>query len=477
MLRFPVKTGQGSCQKCVGGLTERPYNAGEMLGTERRRDAGLKRTIGVLGASAMVAGIIVGTSIFVQPSEISRLVPNATAMMAVWVFAGLLTLCGAMACAELASAFPHTGGVYVFLREGISPLAGFLWGWAMFWTMHSGIIAAIAVIVARYVGYFAPLGPRGVQAVAIAVILALSGMNYFGVRQGSAVQTALTSAKVLAIGLIFVFVFAMARSGHVAPVAAMNEPLPGARDFLLALIAGLFAFGGWHMVTYAAGETREPERTIPRALLIGILVVTACYLGMNAAYLRVLPLPQMIASQRVAADAANALVGGWGGAVVSALVILSGVSAVNGIILAGPRVYLAMAEDGLAFRWLGAIHARYRTPYAAIAAQAVWSSVLVATGTYRGLFTRVVYTEWIFFAVMTIGIFRLRRRGSYKPAYRVWGYPVIPALFVAACAAIVSNQIMAAPRESAVGLVFLLSGWPVYYLWARKTRETERIGS
>jgi basic amino acid/polyamine antiporter, APA family len=182
-------------------------------------------------------------------------------------------------------------------------------------------------------------------------------------------------------------------------------------------------------------------------------------------------LSQMIESQRVAADAANALVGGWGGAIVSVLVILSGVSSANGIILGGPRVYFAMAEDRLAFRWLGAIHPRYRTPHAAIVAQAIWSSVLVATGTYRGLFTRVVYTEWLFFAVMTIGIFRLRRRPGYTPAYRVWGYPWIPALFIAACVVIVCNQVAAGPRESAVGFLFLISGWPIYYLWARKLEK------
>jgi APA family basic amino acid/polyamine antiporter len=422
--------------------------------------------MGLAATSALVVGIILGTSIFVQPSEISRLVPNIPAMMAVWLFAGLLTLCGAMTCAELASAFPHTGGVYVFLKEGISPAAGFLWGWAMFWTMHSGIIAAIAVIVARYVGYFVPLSSAGVKGVAIATILLLSVINYLGVRQGSAVQTILTAAKVLAIVLIFGFVFAVAAPPHNAP-APVQSNLPAARDFLLALVAGLFAFGGWHMVTYTAGETRSPERTIPRALLIGTLVVTACYLSLNAAYVRVLPLPQLIASERVAADAASALVGHWGAAIVSLLVILSGVGSLNGIILGGPRVYFAMAQDRLAFRWFGAIHPRYRTPHASIAAQALWSGVLVATGTYRQLFTRVVYTEWIFFAVMTIGLVRLRRRTSYAPAYRVWGYPLIPALFVICCAVIVANQIAAAPRESAIGLLFVIVGLPVYYFWAR----------
>jgi basic amino acid/polyamine antiporter, APA family len=436
------------------------------------RDRTLSRSMGLLATSAIVAGIILGTSIFVQPSEISRLVPNVPAMMTVWVFAGLLTLCGAMTCAELASAFPHTGGVYVFLREGVSPLAAFLWGWAMFWTMHSGIIGAIAVIVARYVGYFIPLGENAVKGVAIATILLLSAINYFGVRQGSLLQTVLTAAKVLAIALIFAFVFAVAAPNHPSPAPFLGPILPSARHFLLALVAGLFAFGGWHMVTYTAGETRDPERTIPRALLVGTLAVTACYLALNAAYLRVLPLRELIASERVAADAASTLVGHRGASIVSVLVILSGIGSLNGIILGGPRVYFAMAQDRLAFDWLGAIHARYRTPYVSILAQGLWSSVLVATGTYRQLFTRVVYTEWLFFALMTLGLFRLRARASYTPAFRVWGYPVIPSLFILACAAIVANQIAADPTESAIGLSFVIAGLPVYYLWARMRTRT-----
>jgi len=177
--------------------------------------------------------------------------------------------------------------------------------------------------------------------------------------------------------------------------------------------------------------------------------------------------PQLIASERVATDAAGALVGPRGAAIVSLLVILSGAGSLNGIILGGPRVYLAMAQDRLAFGWLAAIHPRYRTPHAAILAQAIWSSALVATGTYRELFTRVVYTEWLFFGLMTIGLFRLRGRASYAASYRVWGYPLVPALFVAACAAIVANQFTADPRESALGLLFVGVGLPVYYVWTR----------
>jgi APA family basic amino acid/polyamine antiporter len=402
------------------------------------------RPIGLIRATAMVVGIIIGASIFVQPSEITRLVPSAGGMLAVWLVSGILTLFGALICARLAAAFPHTGGVYVFLRETYSPALGFLWGWAMFWSMHSGIVAAIAVVAARYIGFFVPADER---AVAVGAIAAFSLVNYFGVRQGSAVQTFFTIVKVLGIVILLAMVVA----------AAPSAPF---RDFVLALVAGLFAYGGWHMVTYAAGETADAERTIPRALMIGVAIVTASYLALNAAYVHVLPLQTVIASKRIAADVATAVAGPRAAAAVSVLVIVSALGALGGVILAGPRVYFAMAQDGLLFRWLGTPHPRFRTPHWAIVLQAVWSCALVLTGTYRQLFTRVVYTEWIFFALMTAGLFRLR--------LRTWGHPFVPLLFIAATAIIVATQIVAAPVESLTGLLIVAAGLPVYLLWRRQ---------
>jgi len=413
----------------------------------------------------MVAGIIIGASIFVQPSEITHRVPSISGMLLVWLLAGVLTLFGALICAELSSAFPRTGGVYVFLKETFHPAAGFLWGWAMFWCMHSGIVAAIAVVTARYIGFFVPLSSSGTRIVAIAAIFVLSAVNYVGVRQGSAIQTFFTVVKVLAIGFMLIIVVAMApvRTGTVANNSYSTH------EFLLALVAGLFAYGGWHMVTYVAEETREPQKTIPRALMIGVLIVTLSYLGLNAAYVYVLPLDQVIRSERIAADVATALVGSRGGAAVSILVIISALGALGGVILAGPRVYFAMARDGLFFRSAGVPHSRYNTPYIAIILQAIWSSFLVATGTYRDLFTRVVYTEWIFFAALAVATFVLRRRPGYAPAYRTFGYPYVPLLFIAATAFIVINQIAAEPVGSATGLLIVAAGLPVYALWARTT--------
>jgi len=229
------------------------------------------------------------------------------------------------------------------------------------------------------------------------------------------------------------------------------------------------------MVTYTAGETRDAARTIPRALVVGTLVVTACYAGLNAVYLRVLPLAQVRASTRVAADAADVLFGGGGAALLSALVLVSTLGAVNGIILSGPRVYYQMAEDGLLFSWLGALHPRFHTPHRALALQAVWASVLAATDSYRALFTRVIYTEWIFFALMAAGLFRLRRRPGYRPAFRLWGYPVVPALFVLAALVIVVVQVAAAPKSGALGLGLVLLGLPLYLLWSAKSQVTKEL--
>ncbi|MBI4501922.1 MAG: amino acid permease [Gemmatimonadetes bacterium] len=437
---------------------------------------GLRRTIGLVQATAMVVGTIIGASIFVQPSEITGRMGTVAGVFVVWIVAGMLTLFGALVCAELASAYPRTGGVYVFLKESFSPALGFLWGWAMFWSMHSGIVAAIGVVFARYVGYFLPLGDAGIRLVAIAAILVLSFINYLGVKQGSALQTAFTIGKVLAVALIIVVGFALGSRipEHFVATGGPAAPSVSARSFLLALVAGLFAFGGWHMVTYAAEETIDPRKTIPTALLIGTLIVTVCYIAMNAVYLYILPLDAVAKSTRIAADAADAVLGTGRGGVMSALVLFSSFGALSGVILAGPRVYYSMAQDGLLFRWFGTIHPRFSTPHRAIIAQAIWSSVLVATGSFRVLFTRVVYTEWIFFGLLAVALFVLRKRPGYAPQYRIWGFPVVSAVFVVACAAIVTNQIISAPGESAFGLGLVALGIPVYYLWARKAVRSEK---
>jgi APA family basic amino acid/polyamine antiporter len=430
----------------------------------------LRRTMRLPDATAMVVGIIIGASIFVQPSEITRLVPDAGGVALVWALAGVLTLVGALICAELSSAFPRTGGVYVFLRDIFGPPVGFLWGWAMFWSMHTGIIAAIAVVLARYVGYFVPLGTTGIRVVAVAAILGLSAFNCLGIRHGSRLQTIVTGAKLAAIALLIVGGLTIAPGGA-APVSAAGDF--GTSNILLGLVAGLFAFGGWHMVSYTAEETVNPERTIPRALVLGTLIVTVCYIALNAIYLRVLSIDGVTASTRIAADAAEALVGPIGATLVAILVILSTFGAVNGIILAGPRVYFSMASDGLFVKWAAALHPRFGTPARAIVLQGLWACALVMTDTYRGLFTRVVYTEWIFFGLLAVGVILLRRRAGYAPPFRMPWAPALSLGFAASCVAIVVNQLLSDPLNSIIGLAAVAAGLPVYYFWlAPRARHT-----
>lgn len=412
----------------------------------------------------MVVGTIIGASIFVQPSEVTSQVHSVGGVLLVWLLAGVLTLIGSLVCAELASTFTRTGGVYVYLSEAFHPALGFLWGWAMLLTMHSGIIAAIATVFARYTAFFVPLGTWGSRAVAIGVIVVLSAVNYAGVRHGSRLQTFFTAGKLLAVVAIVGLGFGLGGTvpeHFVGSASAAGDSLGG---FLLAMVAGLFAYGGWHMVTYSSEETVEPEKTIPRALLLGTLIVTVSYMAMTAVYMYVMPLDQVAASTRVAADMADTLLGSGGAGAISAIVMFSTFGGLAGIILAGPRVYYAMSRDGLLFQWFGHLHPRYGTPHRAIVLQAIWASILVATGTFRALFTRVVYTEWLFFALMAIGLMVLRRRPGLKRQYSVPLYPMAPLVFIVASLFIVAWTIRANPHDSLIGLGLVLAGIPIYLL-------------
>jgi basic amino acid/polyamine antiporter, APA family len=425
----------------------------------------LHRAIRTPGATALVVGIIVGASIFVQPSEVTARVPSIVGVLCVWAGAGALTFAGARVCAEFATIIPDGGGVYSYLRNAYGPWLGFLWGWAMFWTMHTGIIAAIAVIFARYTATLLPMGPTASTTIAIGVVVFLSAINYLGVKQASRLQTVFTAAKLLAI--VAIVVIGVAFGGRVpehfvGPVA----PHPfNVGDYFAGLAAGLFAFGGWHMVSYSAGETVDPERTIPRALLLGTVIVTGAYVALNAVYLYILPLDQAARSPHIAADLAAALLGPGAGRMIALVVMLSSFGALAGVILTGPRVYLAMAQDRQLFVWVGKVHSRYRTPSRAIMLQAIWAAVLIATGTFRVLFTRVVYTEWLFFGMLALGLLRMRSRRATPT--------IVILLFAAMAFAIAIHQIVVNPKDAFIGLGLVLSGIPVYYLIVRRRTRLE----
>jgi len=429
----------------------------------------LKRVMGLPHSVAMVAGIIIGSAIFLQPSAMTSKVPSVGGVFLVWIVSGILTIFGALVCAELASIYTRTGGVYVYLKESYHPSVGFLWGWAMFWSMHTGIIAAIALVFGRYGCYFFDTeNPVATKALAIGVIILLSGINYLGVKQGSTLQTLFTAGKLMAILLIIVLGFTLgSRVETHFDTTGLETQSVTLKGFFFAWAAGLFAYGGWHMVTYNSEETLNPSKTIPRALILGTLLVTVCYIAMNTVYMYVLPLKQVASSQRVAADAAEVLVGYGGGAVISGLVMFSAFGAINGIILCGPRVYYAMAQDGLLFKWMADIHPRFKTPHRAIILQGIWASILVLLFSYAELFMGVVTTEWIFFGLMGLGLFILRQRSGLKRDYKMWGYPVTPVLFILSSFAIVIAQLVDKPQKTLIGLSIVAVGLPVYFIWMR----------
>jgi len=435
-------------------------------GVDSRAAASLPRAIGYLGSTAIVVGTIIGSGIFLVPHNVALEVGSVRSLFLVWIVGGVLSLAGALSLAELGAAMPEAGGIYVYLREAYGKLFAFLYGWGMLLVIHSGSAATLAVAFGIYSATFFPLTHLEQKLVASGVIALLTLVNIVGVRAGAAVQTIFTLAKLA--GLAIIMGFALLARGVTAVVP--TEPLPTPHttwvSFGVALIGVLWAYEGWHMLSYSAGEVKDPARVLPRSYFLGGLLVVAAYLGANLAYLRVLPLGALAEHQRVAATAMEVLAGPRGAAFVSALILCSIFGALNGTILTGPRAYFAMARDGVFFPSVGRVHSRFRTPALAVLIQGALAIALAASGTYEQLFTYVIFAGWIFYGAATLAVIVLRRRmPRLERPYRVWGYPVLPIAFSAAAFTIVANTLASKPRESLIGLALVLAGIPIYYAW------------
>ena len=429
----------------------------------------LSRRLGAWDAGAIVVGTIIGSGIFIVPGSIARALPAADWMLGIWVAAGALSLCGALAFAELGAMFPHTGGLYVYLREAYSPLWAFLFGWVLLLVLRSGGSAALAVGFSIYLGYFIPLSPLGGKLAAAGVVLALTWLNYRSVTGGAAVQRTTTVLKVA--GLLLVTGGALAYQTQ--PAVETVAPLPdwGFSEIGVAMIACLWAYSGWFQVGFVAGEIKDPRRNLPLSLGLGIGVVIALYMLANVAYLNVLSPDEIAATDRVAALVAERVFGSAGGTIVSLTILISILGALNAGILAGPRVYFAQARDGLFFRKFGEVHPRFETPGLAVLLQGVWAAILSLSGSYVGLFSFVMFAGWIFFALAVVGVIVLRvKRPELERPYRMWGYPVTPVLFALASVWVVANTLVTTPLPSLAGLLLIASGIPVYFWWRRLER-------
>jgi APA family basic amino acid/polyamine antiporter len=425
----------------------------------------LSRRLSLGDSTAIVVGITIGGGIFLVPNLVARSVPSAPLMLSVWVVAGIVSLLGALACAELGAAFPSTGGQYVFIREAYGPLAAFLCGWSLFTVSRSAQVAWMSVVFSLYVSYFVPLGTGAAKLLSLVMLAVFTWVNYRGVRLGAAVQNTFTLAKVA--GIVSIIAAALFVSGkmHTSFQAA---PAVSVSSFGVALIACLLACDGWVQLSFVAGEIQQPQRNVLRALLTGMSIVVALYIFANITYIRALTMPAIAASQHVGADAAERVLGASGGTVVATLILISILGTLNGCFLTTPRVYFAQARDGLFFRRFATVHPLYSTPGFAIVAQGSWAAVLVLSGSYESLIDYALFATWIFYGLMVAGLMKLRStRPNVPRPYRMWGYPVTPLIFLAVTVWFLGNMLWTRPVPSLAGLGLMLTGVPAYLLWNR----------
>ncbi len=439
--------------------------------------AQLARRLGFWSAIGVVIGVTIGSGIFRTPAAIAARVPDPLVMLGVWALGGVISLCGALSVAELAAALPYSGGWYVYLRESWGRLAGFLFGWAELVLIRASANAAIATVFAEYLlrslGYGDVVTTRTVDYVAAAAIILAAVVNIRGVRLGAALAGVTSAAKCGALLLVVLLSFVLgggagASAGHFAAGGASA----GAGAFGLALISVLWAYDGFADLSLAGGEVASPQRNLPRAIVAGTLVIIAIYLAANAAYVYVIPVDRLAKSPLIAADTMQTIFGDAGAAFVSVVVTISTFGALVSIMLAAPRIFFAMAGDGLFFRPLASVHPRFGTPHVAIALAAALGIAFVLAGTFEQLADTFVLAIWPFYGLGIAGLYRLRRtRPDLARPFRVPGYPLVPGIFITAVVYLVGNALVAEPLWTSVTFGVILAGVPVYYALFRSTAK------
>lgn len=436
----------------------------------------LARTLGTRDLTLLVVGNVIGSGIFLVPSSVlaqsGESVPIATA---VWLVGGILSLLGALSYGELGAmeATGNGGGLYAFIRDGFGPFPAFLYGWTLFFVIGAGTVATLAVAAANYMTQFTPMSPMQKNVVAVALILLMTVINVRGTRESATVQNVATGIKVLGIFAMSAVLFALGKGGTLAATAHTVTP-PSVSGVGLSIISVLWAYEGWQYVTFVSAEARNPQKSLPRAITIGTLMLIAIYLIANFAYLAALGPARVAGSQRVAGEAVAQVLGPAAGWMVASVIIVSMYSAAHATVITVPRVYFAMARDGLFFRRLTEIHPRYNTPALAIITSCAWAIVLALTGTFEQLLTYVVFIGWIFYALGAAAVIALRiKRPDAARPFKVPFYPLTPILFVIAAAVIVLNTIYSQPRQAAVGIGVVLAGAPAYLVWRRRLRTED----
>src|SRR5215469_11888798 len=421
----------------------------------------LPRMLGVVDTTAIVIGIVIGSGIFVLPNLIARSLPSGSAIIAVWVAAGVLSFFGALAYAELGAMLPATGGQYIYLREAYGPACAFVCGWTFMLAVLAGGSAWLAVTFSIYAGYFFPLTALTAKLLSVALIAVLSAVNYVGVREGAWVQRTFTGLKIA--GLLVLIGAGLLSPATSAPAAA--APLH-TMHFGVAMAACLMAYNGWSYVSFVAGEVRDPEKNLLRSLVLGMAAVALLYISANVAYLKVFTVAQIAATDRVGAELATRTIGPIGGVFVSLTVLLSITGAVNGCILTGARIPFAQARDRLFFAQFGDVHPRFQTPGFAIVFSGIWTAILILTGSYATLYTYSILAAWIFYTMSVGAVFVLRRKlpDAHRP-YRMWGYPYTLWLFVAVSVWFMADALVTQTLPSMMAILIVATGVVAFRIW------------
>lgn len=438
--------------------------------------ARLVRELSLRDSTAIVVGVVIGSGIFLVPSDIARVLASPASALMVWLAGGALSLFGALSLAELNAMYPGAGGLYTFLRHAYGDRAGFLYTWAFLLMMNTGSLSALAVAFGLYSAELLPLGMVGQKAVAVGVVLLLTGINSLGVRTGKWVQNIFTLAKLSGIGLLCAVVFAQRKplEANAGRFWLTGELEPAWLEFGIALVAVMWAFEGWAWVSFSGGEMKNPVRDLPRALLFGTLILAAVYLTASTAYYSVLTVDEVAGAERVAAATMTRLLGPVAASLIALLILVSIFGSLNGSILTSTRCYYAMAADGLFFSVFARIHPRTRVPVLAILVQGLWGATLALLGTFQQLFTAVIFTSWISYAAAVAAVVVLRRKQPQRSRpYRVPGYPWLPVMFVLAALGIVASALMSQPLHAGLAFVLILTGFPAYAL-LRRTRNRNR---
>ena len=442
----------------------------------------LRRQLGLLAVTALVVGEVVAIGIFLTPAGMARSLGSPFWLLIVWLLMGVMALSGALCYGELAARSPEAGGGYVYLREAYGPGVAFLYGWKCMLVMDPGITAALAAGLASYVGYAVGVSGVWLKVIAIGSILAIAAVNIAGLRLGSGLMQGLTALKLGALALIAVLAFSLHAGSwsNFVPFFAQHpgsDPLPGA--LAPALVGAFFAFGGWWEISKLAGEARDPARTLPRALALGVTIVTGIYIVTSAVFLYLVPLERVTSGETFAAQAGELLFGPAGGRVFAWIVIVAVLGSLLGLLMALPRVYYAMANDGVFFKGVAAVHPRFGTPARAIAIQTAIASLYVALGTFNQIIGYFVFVTVLFVGLTVAGLFRIRRRAP-AASYSTWGYPVTPVLFLVLVAVLLLLLAGHNPWRAALGVGIVALGVPVYLLVFRRSSipsTLEPVGS